>query len=234
VQNKLCQLGIDPGPVDGTENSTKYRPAIRAFQSRQNIPVTGNPDAVTLQAMDLDNAQSLAAAIGGGSLIPGVGVGTTSLLPYLMVGAFGLSGMFLFYAVRKYKRQAIRKNGRPVVRLRKSRWLFGRQKTTWGFPQYDAVVDGISEYPFKVATITYDYDDRERGQFLPPKIWQATVEVISRDFKGLGLGRTYQHLHPLMANWKYIIYGKTPEEVAKKIQALVEAKKLKETIYYDY
>jgi hypothetical protein len=104
VQNKLCQLGFDTGRVDGTENHPRYHQAIREFQSRRGIPVTGNPDAVTLQAMDLDNAQSLAAAIGGSSLVPDVGVGTTNLLPFMMIGAFGLSGMFLFYAWKKYKR----------------------------------------------------------------------------------------------------------------------------------
>lgn len=104
VQNKLCQLGIDPGPVDGTENSSHYRPAIRAFQTQRGLPVTGQPDVVTLSAMGLTNSQSLADAISGSSLLPGGGAGTTNLLPIMMIGAFGLSGVFLFYAVKKYKR----------------------------------------------------------------------------------------------------------------------------------
>jgi len=104
VQNKLCQLGIDPGPVDGTENDQRYRSAIRAFQLRNSIPVTGEPDAVTLRAMGLENAPSLAAAIGASSISPSFDFGTTNLLPFLMIGAFGLSGMFLFYAMKKYKR----------------------------------------------------------------------------------------------------------------------------------
>lgn len=100
VQNKLCQLGIDPGPVDGTENHARYHQAIREFQARANVRVTGQPDAVTLRAMGLTNAQSIA------SILNPAGIGTTmpSFLPFLMVGAFGLSGAFLFFAVKKFKR----------------------------------------------------------------------------------------------------------------------------------
>jgi len=105
VQNKLCQLGIDPGPVNGTENSNSYRPAIRAFQARQNIPVTGEPDVVTLRAMGFDNASALANAIAGNAMPPGVGTGMPNMLPYLLVGGFGLSGIFLFFAVKKYRRR---------------------------------------------------------------------------------------------------------------------------------
>lgn len=104
VQNKLCQLGIDPGPVDGTENNIAYRPAIRAFQARNNLPQTGEPDATTLRAMGLTNAQALANAIAGRELPPGVGTGLPSMLPYMLLGGFGLSGVFLFYALKKYKR----------------------------------------------------------------------------------------------------------------------------------
>jgi hypothetical protein len=106
VQNKLCQLGIDTGRVDGTENHPRYRQAIREFQSRKRIPVTGNPDAVTLRAMDLDNYQSLATVLSaaGSSILPSIGTGTSTILPIMMIGAFGLSGMFLFYAWKKYKR----------------------------------------------------------------------------------------------------------------------------------
>lgn len=101
IQNKLCQIGIDPGPVDGTENNDRYRQAIREFQARRGLPVTGETDAVTLRAMGLENAQSISS-----SLLPDVigDSGMPNILPFVMVGAFGLSGIFLTFALMKFKR----------------------------------------------------------------------------------------------------------------------------------
>ncbi len=51
AQEKLVKLGYDPGLADGVYGPLT-RQALEAFQRAQKLPVTGNLDAATLQALD--------------------------------------------------------------------------------------------------------------------------------------------------------------------------------------
>lgn len=64
VQRQLAMLGYDPGPADGVLGS-KTRAAIRKFQARESLPVTGNIskalEAVLQSAVNVDSATLKAA-----------------------------------------------------------------------------------------------------------------------------------------------------------------------------
>jgi peptidoglycan hydrolase-like protein with peptidoglycan-binding domain len=50
VESQLATLGYDPGAADGTFDSSSRR-ALRQFQTRQGLPVTGFVDQATVQAL---------------------------------------------------------------------------------------------------------------------------------------------------------------------------------------
>jgi Tfp pilus assembly protein PilF len=50
MQAKLNGLGFDAGPVDGIPGR-KTRSALKSFQEINDLPVTGNPDEITLQRL---------------------------------------------------------------------------------------------------------------------------------------------------------------------------------------
>ncbi len=62
VQQKLAELGHDPGRIDGLIGP-QTRAALSAFQAEKGLPVTGKPDTSTLQA--LLGVDRLAAPAGG-------------------------------------------------------------------------------------------------------------------------------------------------------------------------
>jgi hypothetical protein len=55
AQQRLKELGFDPGPVDGLWGP-KSQAALRRYQETYELPVTGEVDRPTLTALDLDLA----------------------------------------------------------------------------------------------------------------------------------------------------------------------------------
>ena len=53
TQQRLKELGFNPGPVDGLWGS-KSQAALRHYQESYALPVTGEVDRPTLMALDLD------------------------------------------------------------------------------------------------------------------------------------------------------------------------------------
>jgi peptidoglycan hydrolase-like protein with peptidoglycan-binding domain len=50
VQGRLKAIGLDPGPVDGTLGP-QTETALRTYQQRQGLPVSGQPDETTIQTL---------------------------------------------------------------------------------------------------------------------------------------------------------------------------------------
>jgi peptidoglycan hydrolase-like protein with peptidoglycan-binding domain len=50
IQEALKAQGHDPGPIDGTM-SGRTQEALRAFQTAQNLPVTGQLDSETIKKL---------------------------------------------------------------------------------------------------------------------------------------------------------------------------------------
>jgi len=53
TQAALLYLGLDPGPIDGLKGR-RTRSALVAYQQHKGLPVTGEPDAVTVAAVSAD------------------------------------------------------------------------------------------------------------------------------------------------------------------------------------
>jgi hypothetical protein len=105
VQNRLCERGLDPGPVNGQWGSPSFEPAVRAFQTNARITATGSLDPVTLRAMGfgaLDVAR-MATLVGppspftAGFQQPGASI----VMPLLIVGSLAAGGILL-YGVHKF------------------------------------------------------------------------------------------------------------------------------------
>ena len=60
VQLALLRRGISAGPVDGVVG-TQTQAALRAFQRREGLPVTGGLDAATLRRLDADEGNAYTA-----------------------------------------------------------------------------------------------------------------------------------------------------------------------------
>jgi peptidoglycan hydrolase-like protein with peptidoglycan-binding domain len=56
LQSILKDLGLDPGPIDGILGP-KTRKALRDFQKKQELPVTGLPDEKTVQALQEESEE---------------------------------------------------------------------------------------------------------------------------------------------------------------------------------
>jgi peptidoglycan hydrolase-like protein with peptidoglycan-binding domain len=53
VQERLHAEGLDPGPMTGTMNP-QTEAALRQYQQKQGIPVTGAADTATLQRLQVE------------------------------------------------------------------------------------------------------------------------------------------------------------------------------------
>ena len=102
IQKALCDLGIDAGPVDGRGASDMYRIAIRMFQARNGLPVTGEVTLPLLERLNLQ-ATCATAATGSGPSGPGVGL-TGSSMQLFWPLAFSVSSVFLIYALWRHGR----------------------------------------------------------------------------------------------------------------------------------
>lgn len=102
IQKALCDLGVDPGPIDGQGSSDMYRIAIRMFKSRRGlVPADENPRTTAfLEQLGLHTDPRVvrgAAPSGGGGPRDVV---TSWLWPI----AFGLSTVFLGATLWRYRR----------------------------------------------------------------------------------------------------------------------------------
>ena len=70
VQNRLCTMMIDPGPLNGRTNSSWFAPAVRAFQYREGLPETGELTAATLRQLGFSDVTGMEASIRGERLTP--------------------------------------------------------------------------------------------------------------------------------------------------------------------
>jgi peptidoglycan hydrolase-like protein with peptidoglycan-binding domain len=52
VQERLKAEGVDPGPADGVLNP-QTEAALRAYQQKQGLPITGAPDEATLRQLQI-------------------------------------------------------------------------------------------------------------------------------------------------------------------------------------
>jgi peptidoglycan hydrolase-like protein with peptidoglycan-binding domain len=55
VQERLKAEGIDPGPVDGVLNP-QTEAALRQYQGKRGLPVSGAPDERTLRELQIQTA----------------------------------------------------------------------------------------------------------------------------------------------------------------------------------
>ena len=101
LQERLCELGFDPGQINGDDHGTHLPEAVRGFQRREGLSETGRVDAETIAAMDFRGAA--AASIESGLLNTRVsdrrqdaGLRT---LPLLIAGTLGL-GLLGFIAYK--------------------------------------------------------------------------------------------------------------------------------------
>lgn len=101
LKNRLCSQRIDPGAVNGTQDQRLVE-ALRTFQTREGLPVTGQSDAATLYRLGFSaaEAQQYSTAIAQSSqLIAPI------QLPWALIAASTAASMFAMYAVWKYARR---------------------------------------------------------------------------------------------------------------------------------
>lgn len=100
IQDRLCQAGFNPGPVDGTTRSANLLNAIHDFQRQRQIP-EGPADAATLLEMGLQpNLESIIAL----TAIGRTGASVTQANFGVIAAAVGAAG-FLGYAVWQYMKR---------------------------------------------------------------------------------------------------------------------------------
>jgi peptidoglycan hydrolase-like protein with peptidoglycan-binding domain len=108
VQQALCSVGFDPGPITGRLTATTrqtYQDTIRRFQREYGLEETGREDRLTLRALGFPASEvdAVAEALerrGRERLGPDLGTGT--LLPVVAVLAAG--GALAFVAATLIKR----------------------------------------------------------------------------------------------------------------------------------
>lgn len=61
AQAKLSEAGINPGPVDGVMGNRTHA-AIRIYQEKQGLPVTGELDEPTMQALRQADMEAVESA----------------------------------------------------------------------------------------------------------------------------------------------------------------------------
>lgn len=102
LKNRLCSQRIDPGAVNGTQDQRLVE-AIRTFQTRQGLPVTGQADAVTFNQLGFSaaEAQQYATTISQ----PLVNIQPIQL-PWVLIATTSVASLFMMYAVWKYRKHS--------------------------------------------------------------------------------------------------------------------------------
>jgi hypothetical protein len=100
IQDRLCRMGFDPGPVDGTTRSPMLLSAIHQLQRQNQIP-EGPIDQATLLIMGLPQGIESTVAL---TSIGRTGAATIPSSPGVIVAAIGAAG-FLGYAIWQYAKK---------------------------------------------------------------------------------------------------------------------------------
>ena len=101
LKNRLCSQRIDPGAVNGSQDQRLVE-ALRTFQTRQGLPVTGQADTATLFRLGFSASEATqysSAIAQPADLISQV------QLPWGLIAASTAASMFLMFAVWKYVRR---------------------------------------------------------------------------------------------------------------------------------
>lgn len=101
IQDRLCQMGFDPGPVNGTTQSAMLLGAIHELQRRNQIP-EGPVDAATLVIMGLPPAFESTIAL---TLIGRTGAAVVPVNVGVVAAAVGAAGFLGFAAWQYVKRR---------------------------------------------------------------------------------------------------------------------------------
>jgi hypothetical protein len=104
IQDKLCQLRMDPGPVSGNPADRSLGAVIESFQRQRGLPTTGQVDAVTARAMGFSTADAtrIASAVMRTSI--GTEPGTETMARFstpVVVASLGAAA-FLAFATYSY------------------------------------------------------------------------------------------------------------------------------------
>lgn len=101
LKNRLCSQRIDPGAINGTQDQRLVE-ALRTFQTRQGLPVTGQADAATLYQLGFSaaDAQQYSTMISQ----PLASIQQIQL-PWLLIGATSVASLFMMYAVWRFRKR---------------------------------------------------------------------------------------------------------------------------------
>jgi hypothetical protein len=107
IQDKLCQLGVDPGPVNGNASERTLAAAVRSYQRQMGLPTTGQVDAATASMMGFSASDSVRIAEAVLRTQIGTEPGTIappSLSTPVLVASFGAAAFLAFAAYTYFKR----------------------------------------------------------------------------------------------------------------------------------
>ncbi len=100
LKNRLCSRRIDPGAINGTQDQRLVE-ALRTFQTREGLPVTGQADAATLYQLGFSavEAQQYSTVI-----MQSVANIQPFQLPWALIAATSVASLFMMYAVWRYRK----------------------------------------------------------------------------------------------------------------------------------
>jgi len=105
IQKALCDLGLDPGPIDGRGNSNMYPISIRMFKARNGIlPENDRITADLLERLGVSGDPRVQQGAQNPRLGAGVGL-SAGVTDYFWPIAFSLSSVFLGVAWWKWGRR---------------------------------------------------------------------------------------------------------------------------------
>jgi peptidoglycan hydrolase-like protein with peptidoglycan-binding domain len=102
LKNRLCSQRIDPGAVNGTQDQRLVE-ALRTFQTRQGLPVTGQADAATLYQLGFTAAEAQQYSTAIAQPLANI---QPMQLPWLLIGATSVASLFMMYAVWRFRKKS--------------------------------------------------------------------------------------------------------------------------------
>jgi len=103
IKKELCNVGIDPGPIDGNSSSNMLHVAIRMFKARNQIsPINESVTPGLIRALGLNNDSRVQPDDDTPS---GPGVVPQVAMQIFWPFAFSVSSSFLMYALWKYRKR---------------------------------------------------------------------------------------------------------------------------------
>jgi len=112
IQSKLCEYPneLDSGPINGRLENPSFQPAIRAFQARRGIGMTGSVNEATLRALGFSSSQAVSMMHTLRAQAPtliddsagGAAIFSASDLPWGLIAGSLAATTFAFWAISKY------------------------------------------------------------------------------------------------------------------------------------